>query len=379
MLVKRAINIESQIQPGKTLLIFGPRRVGKTTLLQEFQKTSPKKIITYNGDNLSAQNNFSIPDISNLAPLVAGFDILIVDEAQNIPNFGQSLKILNDQMPDLTVIATGSSSFQLHGQVGEPLVGRKNTIYLYPLSLNEIILHQGEKPPLLLWQETKEQLLIYGTYPNSVLAASNHERQKFLLEMVDSLLLKDILKFQEVKGSAVVLKLLRLLAFQIGNEVSLEELGKNIGISRNTVARYLDLLEKAYVIFRLGGFSRNLRSEITKMSKYYFYDIGIRNALINNFNILDMRDDTGKLWENFALMERVKHQSYHSLFVNNFFWRTWSQNEIDLIEEQNGKLHAFEFKYSSVKHVSPPKEFIKNYKNSSFQVVSPDNILKFLG
>ena len=356
----------------------GTKEQWEATLLQEFQKTSPKKIISYIGDNLSTQNNFSIPDISNLAPLVAGFDTLIIDEAQNIPRLGQSLKILNDQMPDLTVIATGSSSFQLHGQVGEPLVGRKNTVFLYPLSLKEIILHQTEKPSFPLWQEMKEQLLIYGTYPNSVLATNNHERQKFLLEMVDSLLLKDILKFQEIKGSDVILKLLRLLAFQIGSEVSLEGMGKNIGISKNTVARYLDLLEKAYIIFRLSGFSRNLRSEITKMSKYYFYDIGIRNAIINNFNSLEMRDDVGKLWENFALMERIKHQSYHSLFVNNYFWRTWSQSEIDLIEEQDGKLSAFEFKFSSVRHTSPPKEFSNNYKDSSFQVVSPDNILEFL-
>jgi predicted AAA+ superfamily ATPase len=348
--------------------------VGKTTLINHFIKQSRKKVVFYNGDNLSVQRQFSVSDVNNLAPLVAGYDILVIDEAQNIENIGQSLKILNDQQPKLAIVATGSAAFELRGQVGEPLVGRKTTIFLYPLSVAEILASRTDKPGQIVWQELQEQLLIYGMYPNSFLAKNNKERGEFLLELVDSLLLKDILKFQEVKGSQALLKLLRLLAFQIGSEVSMEELGNNLGISKNTVVRYVDLLVKSYVIFPLSGFSRNLRSEINKMSKYYFYDVGVRNALINNFNTLQMRDDGGKLWENWALVERMKKQLYQQKQVNSYFWRTWSGQEIDLVEEQNGRLAAWEFKISA-KNVSCPKEFKNNYPDSSFQVVSRENLL----
>jgi predicted AAA+ superfamily ATPase len=344
MMINRAVNIERQLKPGKTLLIFGPRRVGKTTLLENFASQNKRKIVFYNGDNLSVQNKFSMPDIANLASLVDGYEILAVDEAQNIPNIGQSLKILNDQKRDLSIIATGSSSFTLSGQVGEPLVGRKTTVLLFPLSLEEILRNRTDKPAPIIWEQIQERLLIYGMYPNSVIAENDAERRDFLLELVDSLLLKDILRFQEVKGSDFLLKLLRLLAFQIGSEVSLEELGKNLGISKNTVSRYLDLLEKSYIIFRLSGYSRNLRNEIKKMPKYYFYDIGVRNAIINNFNPVSMRDDIGKLWENFALGERIKFCAYSRIRNNYYFWRIWERQEIDLIEEAGGAFSAFEFK-----------------------------------
>jgi predicted AAA+ superfamily ATPase len=224
----------------------------------------------------------------------------------------------------------------------------------------------------------QEQLLIYGMYPSSVLAENDAVRRDFLWELVDSLLLKDILRFQEVKGSDLLLKLLRLLAFQIGSEVSLEELGKNLGISKNTVSRYLDLLEKSYIIFRLSGYSRNLRNEIKKMPKYYFYDIGVRNAVINNFNPISMRDDIGKLWENFALGERIKFCAYSQVRNNYYFWRTWEQQEIDLIEEAGDTLSAFEFKYSYVKPIAVPKKFRQAYPSANYEVISSDNIINFI-
>jgi predicted AAA+ superfamily ATPase len=224
----------------------------------------------------------------------------------------------------------------------------------------------------------QEQLLIYGMYPNSVLAENDAERRDFLWELVDSLLLKDILRFQEIKGSDFLLKLLRLLAFQIGSEVSLEELGKNLGISKNTASRYLDLLEKSYIIFRLSGFNRNLRNEIKKMPKYYFYDIGVRNAVINNFNPVSMRDDIGKLWENFALGERIKFCAYSQVRNNYYFWRTWEQQEIDLIEETGGTLSAFEFKYSSLRPIAAPKKFRQAYPSANYEVISSGNFIDFV-
>ena len=375
MLISRTINIETLVKAGKTLLILGPRRVGKTTLVEEFVKESRQRIVVYNGDNLSTQEKFSVNDIINLSVLVDGYEILVIDEAQNIANIGQSLKILNDQKPELVIVATGSSSFTLRGQVGEPLVGRKTTIYLYPLALSEILRGRPDSPDLLVWEELQEQLLIYGFYPNSVLAENNQERVRFLQELVDSLLLKDILRFQEVKGSDVLVKLLRLLAFQVGNEVSLEELGRSLGISKNTVLRYLDLLEKSYIIFRLGGLSRNLRSEISKMSKYYFYDVGVRNALINNFNPPELRDDMGAIWENFAIVERMKVRSYRGDYANQYFWRTWRKSEIDLVEEKDGKFEGFEFKWGLDKEVKLPKEWRETYGDIRFETITPKTLL----
>jgi predicted AAA+ superfamily ATPase len=379
-MINRTIDLEKFVKNGKTLVLYGARRTGKTTLLNKYilENQDQRKIVKFNGDNLSVQNNFSVSDIANLRKLVDGFEVLVIDEAQNIDNIGMSLKILNDERKNLAVIVSSSSSFTLKGQVGEPLVGRKTTVFLYPLSISEIIDYHTDKPDQIVWESLREQLMVYGFYPDSVLADNDQARADFLSELVDSLLLKDILAFQEVKGSDILLKLLRLLAFQIGSEVSMEELGNTLGISKNTVVRYLDLLEQAFVIFRLDGFSRNLRSEINKKSKYYFYDTGARNAIINNFNNLEMRDDAGQLWENLVMVERKKYLGYSRKRKSLYFWRTYERNELDLIEEQNGKLTAFEMKWNPKKASKIPRRWTDEYGETDFAVIHREDLLDFV-
>lgn len=376
MHIKRYLNISDELKPGKTLILFGPRRVGKTTLLQEFIKQSKTEVTLYRGDDLSTQHSFEVADSSVLKSNIGSATILAIDEAQAIPGIGQSLKIINDTMPNLSVIVTGSSSFELAGQIGEPLTGRKTTKYLFPISLSEIL--ADESAPQNVFQKQLSNYLIYGMYPNVITSQNNQERTEFLRELVDSYLLRDILTYQEVKSSRVLLQLLVLLAYQVGNEVSLQEIGSSLNIDKNTVARYLDLLEKSYIIFRLGGFSKNLRSEITKTSKYYFYDIGVRNAVINNFNTLELRDDIGALWENFIIVERMKVRIYSKIYANQYFWRTWKQNEIDLIEERDGKLFGYEMKWKD-KSSKAPSEWTKTYgDDAQWRIVHPLNALVFL-
>lgn len=376
MQIERYLHIQDELQPGKTLILFGPRRVGKTTLLNRFVQETTGKVAMYRGDELSTQHAFEIADSAWLQPYIGAATILAIDEAQAIHGIGQTLKIINDTMPQVSVIATGSSSFELAGQVGEPLTGRKTTRYLFPVSLGELLAH--ETTPTPIFQMSLPSYLVYGMYPNVITADSDQTRIEFLRDLVDSYLLRDILTYQEVKGSRVLLQLLVLLAHQIGSEVSHQELGSALSIDKNTVARYLDLLEKSYIIFRLSGFSRNLRSEVTRTAKYYFYDVGVRNAVINNFNQLDIRDDIGKLWENFMLMERLKMRTYTKLHANQYFWRTWKKNEIDLIEERDGKLFGYELKWKA-KDLAAPKEWIEAYgDNAEWQVVHQGNALKFL-
>lgn len=376
MYIPRYLTIAQEIKPGKTLILFGPRRVGKTTLLTEFMQQTKQKQLFYRGDEMSTQHAFDIPDSTTLKNAVGAADILIIDEAQAIPNIGQSLKIINDTMPNVSVIVTGSSSFELAGQVGEPLTGRKTTRYLLPISLQELL--RDDLAPSQTIDKQLTRWMIYGMYPNALTAQTKEERVEFLREMVDSYLLKDILTYQKVKGSRVLLQLLVLLAHQVGSEVSLTELGSSLNIDKNTVARYLDLFEKSYIIFRLGGFSRNLRSEVTKTAKYYFYDVGIRNAVINNFNPLHVRDDTGKLWENFAIVERLKTRWYNNIYANQYFWRTWEQQEIDLIEEREGKLFGYEMKWKN-KPVSAPATWQQTYgKEAQWKLITPENLLEFI-
>ncbi|HSX02454.1 MAG TPA: AAA family ATPase [Candidatus Saccharimonadia bacterium] len=377
MHIKRYIDIENELKPGKTLVLFGPRRVGKTTLLGDFMERTKQQVVSYRGDELSTQHAFAVADSAALRPYIGNAQVLVIDEAQAIPDIGQTLKIINDTMPQVSVVVTGSSSFELAGQVGEPLTGRKTTRYLYPIALSEYL--ANDPAPLPVFQQKLPGLLVYGMYPDSIIAESDEKRAEFLRELVDSYLLRDILTYQEVKGSRILLQLLVLLAYQIGNEVSHTELGSSLGIDKNTVARYLDLLEKSYIIFRLGGFSRNLRNEVTKTAKYFFYDIGVRNAVINNFNPLEIRDDVGKLWENFAIVERMKARAYTNIYANQYFWRTWKQSEIDLVEEREGKLFAYEMKWKD-KAVSAPTEWQEAYGDKAqWEVVSPATLLKLLG
>lgn len=366
--------LETHIQKGKALLIYGPRRVGKTTLLQSFLKNTSLKYKLDSGDNFRTQQILSSQDFEQILSYVEGYEMLAIDEAQNIPNIGMGIKIIVDQRPDIRVILTGSSSFELAGQVGEPLTGRKQTLTLYPLAQSELLSIYNK----FELRENLEHFLIYGSYPEVVQASTKKQKLDVITEISNSYLVKDILTFDRVKNSKTLLDLLKLLAFQVGSEVSLSEIGTKIGVDYKTVQRYLDLLEKAFVIIRLGGFSRNLRNEITNKSKYYFMDNGIRNSLIAQFNGLSQRNDIGQLWENFIFIERLKHRTYQSMYANIYFWRTYNQQEIDLVEDRDGKLHGYEMKWSAPKTLHAPQQWAEAYKNSSYEIISPETYQKFI-
>ena len=315
MLIPRIYdNIGKLLKPQKVLVIYGPRRVGKTTILKNYLKDTPLKYKLDIGDNIRIQQILSSQDFSQILPYAEGYELIAIDEAQQIPNIGMGLKIIVDQIPGIKIIATGSSSFDLSHQIGEPLTGRKKTITLYPISQLELL-------SVFTFFELKEKLeefLIFGTYPEVVTAKTNKEKIDLVAEIVNSYLLKDVLSLEKVKSSKILLDLLKLLAFQVGGEVSLNELANSLNIDVKTVARYLDLLEKTFVIMRIGSLGRNLRSEITSKSKYYFLDNGIRNAVISQFNLLENRNDIGALWENFIIMERFKKRSYKSIYGNSY-------------------------------------------------------------
>jgi len=366
--------LENHLQPGKVLLIYGPRRVGKTTLLQSFLEKTSLRYKLDSGDNIRTQQVLSSQDFKQILPYAEGYDLLAIDEAQNIPNIGMGLKILVDQRPDMNIIVTGSSSFELAGQVGEPLTGRKKTLTLYPLSQSELLSDQNR----FELRENLEDFLIFGTYPEVLLSETRQAKIENIMEIADSYLVKDILTFDRVRSSKTLLDLLKLLAFQVGSEVSLNEIGTQLGMDNKTIQRYLDLLEKAFVIVRLGGFSRNLRSEITSKAKYYFMDNGIRNSLIAQFNGLSQRNDVGQLWENFIFMERLKYRTYQSIYANMYFWRTYNQQEIDLVEERDGLLHGYEAKWSMKKTINAPKIWGGAYPGATFTVITPENYQEFV-
>lgn len=372
MYFPRSYDINHFLKPNKVLVIFGPRQVGKTTLLNQYLSTTKYKYKLDQGENLSTQILFKSQDFEELFSYVKGYELLVIDEAQNIENIGMGLKILVDHVKGLRIIVTGSSSFELAGQVGEPLVGRKTTLKLYPISQFELINDLNEYE----LKQKLEDYLIYGSYP-AVLTSSPTDKGQILEELINGHILKDILTLENVKGSKILLDLLRMIAFQIGSEVSTTELSSNLGIDAKTVVRYLDLLEKSFILFNLRGYSRNLRSEITKKSKYYFYDNGIRNALISNFNTFNKRNDVGQLWENFLVSERLKKQAYKPIYTNNFFWRTWEQKEIDWVEEREGKLFGYEFKYNKDTFVKP-KLFLETYPEAEISLLNRNNYLKFI-
>lgn len=367
--------IDSLLKPNKVLVIYGPRQVGKTTLVENYLKSLPKglKIYQSTGENLELKTVLESQEFSKIIPFFKDYELIFIDEAQKIENIGLGLKIIVDQIPDKKIIATGSSSFALSNKVGEPLVGRQTVLKLYPMAVLELKQEFGGG-----WlAQNLENILIFGSYPEVITNSSFGEKIAYLNQLRDSYLFKDILELESVKSSKKIFDLLRLIAFQIGQEVSLQELGNQLDLSKNTVERYLDLLEKAFVLINLRGFSRNLRKEVTKTSRYYFYDNGVRNAVIGNFNFLPERDDLGRLWENFLFIERLKKQAYHQLFANNYFWRTWDQKEIDLVEEREGKLFGYEFKYSASK-LKAPKVFQKNYPESQVELINKENYLDFV-
>lgn len=367
-------NLDQYLELNKVLVIYGARQVGKTTLLQDYLAKTKFKYKIDSGDNIKTQQVLGSQDFKQILDYISGYELIAIDEAQRIPNVGLGLKIIVDQSPQIRVIATGSSSFEPSGQVGEPLTGRKTTLTLYPVA-------QIELAKLFNQYEIKENLseyLVFGCYPSVITAKSRQKKTAILEEIINAYLLKDVLELERVKGSKILIDLLRLLAFQIGSEVSLTELGMKLGIDYKTVARYINLLEKAFVLYAISGFSRNLRKEITRKNKYYFYDNGIRNAIISNFNDLEVRDDIGKLWENFLAAERLKIQKYKDIYANNYFWRTWGQQEIDWIEERGGKIHAYEFKWGKGE-AEPPSDFSKSYPKAIFKTINQKNYLDFLG
>lgn len=367
-------NLGTYTEPGKVLIIFGPRQVGKTTLVQQFLRTQQGERFRFDtGDNIKVQTLFASQDLDQLLGYVEGRDLLVLDEAQRIPMIGIGLKMLVDHRPDLRIVVTGSSSFALAGQVGEPLTGRKRTLTLYPIA--QIELRKEHSAHDLRAQ--LESSLVFGGYPAVWTASSRAHRIETLEEIAHAYLLKDILDLERVKGAKVLLDLLRLLAFQIGSEVSLSELARQLQIDTKTVARYLGLFEQAFVLINVRGFSRNLRKEVTKKSKYYFYDTGIRNAIIANFNGLELRNDVGQLWENFVVMERLKYRAYVGIPANMYFWRTWDQQEVDLVEEREGKLFGYECKWRAGV-TSPPRDWRREYPDATFEVITPENYLSFV-
>ncbi len=364
------------LKENRALIIYGPRRAGKTTLLNNFLSNNNLKYRLDSGDNIRIQELLSSQDFTRIIEYAKGYDLIVLDEAQMIPKIGMGIKILVDQIPKIKVIATGSSSFELANQVGEPLTGRKTTLTLYPVSQLELSKEHNQYD----LKQKLEEYLIFGSYPQVITASSKEEKIQILEELVNSYIFKDILALQQVKGSKTLLDLLKLIAFQVGNEVSLNELATNLSIDVKTVGRYLDLLEKAFIITRLTAFSRNLRSEVVSTSKYFFLDNGVRNAIISQFNSLDLRNDIGQLWENFMIIERMKARSYQNIHGYSYFWRTYGQKEIDLIEEREGKIFPFEFKWSIKGKFSTPKEWLQAYpKSEILSIITPNNYLDFVG
>lgn len=372
---KQIKNIHYLLQPSKVLIIYGARRVGKTTLINKFLEELARnsKVLFVNGDDIIVRHNLESQSINKLTDFVGEHEFLIIDEAQYIQNIGFNLKLIVDHIPGIKIIATGSSSFELARGLGEPLTGRKYVLKLLPLSQMEISNIEKRHET----EANLESRLIYGSYPECVTMKDNLLRQEYLREIVNSYLFKDILELEGIKYANKLVKLLQLLAFQIGKECSMSELGTQLSMSKNTVERYLDLLEKVFVIYKLTGFSRNLRKEVTKNNRYFFYDNGIRNALINNFNPVDIRNDLGQLWENYIFMERIKKNEYSRKSVNSYFWRTYDRSEIDLVEERDGNLFGYEIKWKKSK-IKIPGNWKKAYPNASFEVVTQDNYLNFI-
>jgi len=369
--------LESQsdaiLKKGKVFVLYGPRRVGKTELIKKMIAGFNGKIFTGTGDNQEVRELLSTQKLSQLQTALGSYQLLFIDEAQRIPEVGYALKLLIDHFPEMIILVTGSSSFDLSNKIGEPLTGRNTLRNLFPISVLELYNQFGGMYVL----QKLEDLLIYGAYPDVLNASAADDKKEYLISIRDSYLLKDILELESIKNPSKLSDLLKLLAFQIGQEVSLNELSNSLGIAKQSVERYLDLLEKTFIIKKVGGFSRNLRKEVVKTARYFFWDNGIRNALINNFNPIGQRNDIGMLWENFLYMERLKTKSYKRIFSNDYFWRTYDRQEIDLVEDRDGKLYAYEFKWKPQK-VKAPKAWADAYPGSGFQVISKENFLDFL-
>lgn len=360
--------------PNKVLVLLGARRTGKTMLMREVEREWEGTVLKLNGEDVGTQALLATRTVANYKRLLGSANLLLIDEAQKIPDIGQILKLMVDELPGLYILVSGSSQFDLTMQVGEPLTGRKFSFQLFPFSQEEYA--QLEQLPDT--HANLEERLVYGSYPELIHYSGIQEKQVYLKELVNSYLLKDILELDGIRNAGKMLDLLRLIAFQTGKEVSVDELGRQLGMSKNTVDRYLDLLSKVFVLFKLGGFSRNLRKEVVKSSKWYFYDTGIRNAVIANFNHLKQRNDQGELWENYLISERKKYLSNRGIKCNTFFWRTYQQQELDWLEERDGNLFAYEFKWNPSKKVKAPSAWAAAYPEASYEVIHPGNYLDWI-
>ncbi len=377
MKINRSLQAQlaNSLIPGKVIVLYGPRQVGKTTLAQELIASLPLRSRFVNADELMYREALASQDRRLLGEVLGDADLLVIDEAQRVPDIGINLKILVDSFPHAIFLATGSASFELANKIHEPLTGRTLTFTLHPISYEEVKCTIGA----LEARNQLERWLIWGGYPQIVTQPMPAMREKLLAELVGSYLYRDILELDGIRHADKLVDLLRLLAFQIGQEVSLAELATSLGLNRMTVDRYLDLLEKVFVIFKVRGFARNLRKEVTKNARYYFYDNGVRNSLIQNFNPLKLRQDVGQLWENYLMVERRKANQRHERHVNSYFWRTYDQKEIDCVEEYGGRLDGYEFKWGD-KQAAPKalKEFTETYTGSQVQTVNRLNFEEFL-
>jgi predicted AAA+ superfamily ATPase len=363
------------LKPNFVLVLYGARRTGKTVLMNNIkdQISNKGKVLMVNGEDLEVAEILTAQKQALLERFTKGYDYLFIDEAQAIPGIGKSLKLMVDSIKGLHVFITGSSALSLKNDIGEPLTGRSKFHYLLPLAQMEL----GEN--LLQMRNTLQGKLIYGTYPQVVNATTEEEKVNLLQSIKNGYLLKDILVLDNLKDSLFIIDLLRLIAFQIGNDISYTELAQNLKVNVRTVIRYIDILEKTFVLFSVRGFSRNLRKEISKSPRIYFWDNGIRNTIISNYNSIKTRNDIGQLWENYCMVERMKYQHYNQFHWNNYFWRTYDQQEIDLIEEYGGKLSAYEFKWNNNFRAKVPKAFSDAYPEASFNVIHPDNYYEFIG
>ncbi|MCB9294478.1 MAG: ATP-binding protein [Lewinellaceae bacterium] len=375
-LIKRIIEdqVIENLTPQKVIILLGPRRVGKTILIKQVLEKVNEPYLLLNGEDFSVVEILERRSAKHYKNVLGGKKTLLIDEAQKIPEIGKVLKLMVDEIEGIKILVTGSSAFDIDKYTGEPLTGRKKTYNLYPLSEKEYdqIETRIEK------RDNLRERLVYGNYPELIHLKSREDKSDYLREIVNSYMLKDILAFEKIRNSDKILSLLRLIAFQIGGEVSYQEIGQQLSMSKNTVEKYLDLLSKVYVLHKLNGFSRNLRKEVTKSSKWYFYDNGLRNLIIANLNPIGLRNDIGQLWENYIISERIKFQKYTRMIVNNYFWRTYDQQEIDWIEERGGRLYGYEFKWASKKQAKVPKSWQTTYADAEFEIIHPDNYLSWL-
>jgi uncharacterized protein len=369
--------LKSKMKLNKILIIYGARRIGKTTLCKELVAEHGDKARFVNCENLLERSKLENDSVETIIDSFKDYEVVVFDEAQVIPGIGKILKLIYDTLEfrnqKINIIATGSSSFELSNQIGEPLVGRAFSYQMYPLGLCEL---RGKLDNTQLL-ERQENILRFGLMPD-IFGRSDNEAIESLYQLVSGYLYKDILAVEGIQKSKLVIAILKALAFQVGSMVSIRELAQIVNSTPITVTKYLDILEKCFIIFPLSSLARNPRNELKRAQKYYFYDIGVRNALVQNFNPLDSRDDIGALWENFCILERMKLLQSKQIYYNQYFWRTLTQKEIDYIEEYDGKLNTFEFKWNPKKEVDIPKDFAEFYPKHTYNVVNSKNWLEFL-